>query len=253
MLEQTVHFSSFDLAPDHHPRPGAILRYMQQLAREHMNTFGHTYYSMLEDGMVFILTRLSMRRITAVPGEKDLRLVTGANGVHGASFYRSFALYDGEELLLTCHTEWVLLDFANRRILRPTKLNWDAPEDPVLCGDLTAPRLAPREGGEAFARDDRKVYLSMLDENDHLNNCVYADLIFDILPPEFDWRELSLNFLKEVRRGETLSLVAERFEDAALVTGTLPDGAVSFREFGPGTTLCGLIRRIDPSVETIDL
>ena len=229
MLEKIVHFQSFDLAPDHHPRPGAVLRYMQQLAREHMNSFGHTYYSMLEDGMVFIMTRLSIQRFTDVPGEKDLRLVTGANGVHGASFYRSFALYDGEELLLTCHTEWVLLDFANRRILRPSALKWDAPEDPVLCGDLTAQRLMPPVDGELIARDERKVYLSMLDENDHLNNCVYADIIFDTLPADLSWREFSLNFLKEARRGEILSVVAEKTDEGVFVRGELPDGATSFR------------------------
>ena len=228
-MEKIIRFQSFDLAPDHHPRPGAVLRQMQQLAREHMNTFGHTYYSMLEDGMVFILTRLSLRREKDVPGEKDLRLVTGANGVHGASFYRSFALYDGEELLMRAHTEWVLLSFTDRRILRPTALKWDAPEDPVLCGELTASRLLPPESGEVIARDERRVYLSMLDENDHLNNCVYVDLIFDVLPRDFAWKEMTLNFLKEVRWGQSLSVTAQKGSDGVFVQGLLPDGAASFR------------------------
>ncbi|MBQ3865810.1 MAG: hypothetical protein II776_02830 [Clostridia bacterium] len=230
MQEKIVRFQSFDLAPDHHPRPGAVLRQMQQLAREHMNTFGHTYYSMLADNMVFILTRMAMRRLAPIPGEKDLRLVTGANGVHGASFYRSFALYDGEEVLFTAQTEWVLLDFRDRRILRPTALKWDAPADPVLCGDLAARRLSVPETGETVARDQRKIYLSMLDENDHLNNCVYVDLIFDTLPDGFAWRELYLNFVKEVRRGETLSIAAEASPDGTFVHGERDGGAeTSFR------------------------
>ena len=229
MLEKTVHFQSFDLAPDHRPRPGAILRQMQQAAREHMNAFGHTYYSMLEDGMVFILTRLSIRRFLPVPGEKDLTLVTGSNGVRGAAFYRSFALRDGDRTLLVAHTEWVLLDFASRRILRPTALIWDAPEDPVLCGDLKAERLVTPEGGEAFARDERRIYLSMLDENDHLNNCVYVDLIFDTLPAGTPWREITLNFLKEVRREDTLTLIAEQSCGAIHIRGELPGNVTSFR------------------------
>lgn len=228
MLEKTIRFQSFDLAPDHHPRPGAVLRQMQQLAREHMNAFGHTYYSMLADGMVFILTRLSLRFFAPVPGEKDVKLVTGSNGVHGASFYRSFALYDGEELLLTAHTEWVLLHFKERRILRPTALKWDAPADPVLCGDLASPRLVLPADGKEIARDERRIYHSMLDENDHLNNCVYVDLIFDTLPPDTPWRELTLNFLKEVRRDEVLTVIAEKSGEAIFLRGVLPDGAASF-------------------------
>lgn len=228
MQEKTVRFGSFDLMPDHHPRPGAVLRQLQQLAREHMNTFGHTYYSMLEDGMVFILTRMAMRRFLPIPGEKDLRLVTGSNGVHGASFYRSFTLYDGDALLFTAQTEWVLLDFRSRKILRPTALVWDAPVDPVLCGDLTASRLAPLETGEIVARDERKVYLSMLDENDHLNNCVYADLVFDTLPDGIPWRDFTINYLKEVRRGETLVITAKSSADGYFVCGDTAAGT-SFR------------------------
>lgn len=230
MLEKTVRFQSFDLAPDHQPRPGALLRQMQQVAREHMTACGKTYLEMLEEGMVFIITRLAMRFLAPVPGEKDITLTTATNGIHGASFHRSFMISDGEKELVAAQTEWVLLDFKNRRILRPTALKMDFPVDPVLCGDLSACRITSPESGEVVARDERKVYYSMLDENDHLNNCIYADMVFDALPRSIRPRELYINFLKEVREGQSLAVTAAKTPGGIFLQGDFTgEESTSFR------------------------
>lgn len=230
MQQKTVRFQSFDLAPDHQPRPGALLRQMQQVAREHMAACGKTYLEMMEEGMVFIITRLAMQFHAPVPGETDLVLTTATNGIHGASFYRSFSFSDGEKDLVTAQTEWVLLDFKNRRLLRPTALKMDFPDDPVLCGGLSARRITAMAQGDLIARDERKVYFSMLDENDHLNNCVYADMVFDTLSRDVHPKELHINFLKEVREGQVLAITATQTPDGIVLQGDFAEGeGTSFR------------------------
>ena len=72
--------------------------------------------------------------------------------------------------------------------------------------------------------DERKVYASMLDRNNHLNNCNYADLATDLLPEGRDLvREIHISFQHEARLGEVLKMQGFETEDGCLVSGSFTD------------------------------
>ena len=127
---------------------------------------------------------------------------------------------------------WALLDFEKRSLLRADALGSDLPYFPDLSGGLLCQRLfCPREA-TPLAVDTRKIYASMLDRNNHLNNCNYADLATDLLPEEHpEVREMHITFQKEARLGEVLSLEAFPEEKGALVSGF-------FRDRGEPCFLC---------------
>ena len=61
MKETTVRITSFDVLPNSTVKPSALLRYMQQLAREDCDGLGCTYRYMRSLNTVLVLTQLGLR------------------------------------------------------------------------------------------------------------------------------------------------------------------------------------------------
>ena len=125
----------------------------------------------------------------------------------GISFYRCIRITDenGKELGRGT-TEWCMIDIASRRPIYPG-------DDLDVCGrHFSLPCEGPRRIQD-FApdmTDSRKVGYSECDFNGHLNNNRYVEMIFDMLPENIvdssSRLRLDLNFKKEIRRGENLSI-----------------------------------------------
>jgi len=99
-----------------------------------------------------------------------------------------------------------LLDFEKRALLRPSSLWEEIPTSDDLTGGFSCERLSKPSVSPAIF-DTRKVYASMLDQNNHLNNCNYADLSTDLLPEYAgEVQQIQISFQKEARLGDTLSL-----------------------------------------------
>ena len=59
MIEKQIRISSFDVLPNGTVKPSALLRHMQQAAREDCDAMGCTYPYMREQNTVFVLIRLA--------------------------------------------------------------------------------------------------------------------------------------------------------------------------------------------------
>lgn len=224
MREEIVRFESYELSASGFVRPSAILRKMQQAAREDLNSFGISYQDMREKNMAFVVSRMALIFDRPVTGEVPLTLVTAANPVRGATFPRSFLLRDENGPLVRGMSLWALLDFEKRALLRPSALWAQIPEFDDVSDGVTCARLMLPKEEKPFCFEERKVYASMLDQNNHLNNCNYADLATDLLSPEAgEVKEIQISFQKEARLGEVLLLEGFGNEKDLLVSGAFRD------------------------------
>ncbi len=223
MREEIIRFESYDLTSSGFVRPSAIMRRMQQAARDDLNSFGITYEDMRERNMAFVVSKMVLSFSRPVLGERELVLRTAANPTHGVTFPRSFTLSDEEGECMRAMSLWALVDFEKRSLLRPTALWKEIPAFPDLSGGLLCERLSrPDSDPELF--DRRKVYPSMLDQNNHLNNCNYADLATDLLPDsQSAVKEIHLTFQHEALLGETLKMEGFSTEDSYLVSGAFSE------------------------------
>ncbi len=224
MKEEIIRFESYDLEPSGFVRTSAILRRMQQLARDDLNSLGVSYEGMRAMNMAFVVFRSALYFDRPVPGEQDLMLQTAAGQTKGATFPRSFVLKDASGVYMKAMTHWVLLDFRKRSLLRPSALGVEIPffED-LTCG-LGCARLARPDSDKPDYCEVRKVYASLLDQNNHLNNCNYADLASDLiydLPGNI--REMQITYQHEARLGDVLSLSGYRRNDGILICGEFQD------------------------------
>lgn len=220
MRNETLRFLSFDLQPSGFVRPSAILRRMQQCAREDLDSFGVTYEDMREKNMAFVVSKMALVFSRPVKGEISMQLQSAANETHGATFPRSFVLSDAEGVCMRAMSLWALLDFEKRSLLRASAFGCDLPFFDDLSEGVQCMRLFKPKEQSPFATDTRRVYASMLDQNNHLNNCNYADLATDLLPiGQVEIREMHLTFQHEARLGDLLTLAAYESDGGFLVVG----------------------------------
>ncbi len=153
------------------------MRYFQQIAREDLERFGMSYEFLRDNNIVFVLSKYKIKVYDTIPSETYYTLRTSPCEVKGVSFIRDFVLIDSNgKCVAEASSSWVIINFLTRRILRPTQLPKEVIPDDKLVG--FAPEKILIDGDINFYYNV-KVMHSLLDENNHLNNCNYMDIIFD--------------------------------------------------------------------------
>ena len=191
----------------------AMIRYMQETSGEQLDGLGQTARELREQGLVFILSKTSIKvHRNPVCGER-LSIGTAAIPPKGVRFVREYVIDSMEgERLVSCYTFWVLVDAENHKILRPASYPYTIPwEEPSLTGVLSEgdiPKDLPQE--TPVWSVERRMRYSHLDRNWHVNNSMYADFVCDALPfDELTARGVStmaLSFQKEAKQGDLLSI-----------------------------------------------
>jgi medium-chain acyl-[acyl-carrier-protein] hydrolase len=166
-------------------KPSGILVRMQEIAEDHAIALGCGRKDMVEEtGMVWMITRLHLEMKKYPRIAQDIVVKTWHGPVTRLVFprYFSFSYPNGEEL--GCATsDWVLFNYRERKLLRPSALlvPYEADES------LTPPARPPmriRFPENMQTAEIRRVRYSDTDMNVHMNNAKYADWICDLFPAE---------------------------------------------------------------------
>ncbi len=180
MKESTIKICSYDVLPDGRVKPSALQRYFQQIALEDVAEQGASYQNMRRHSMVFVITKLRMDFYKPVCSGDQLILRTYPYKVEGVTFFRAFELWNGEELVCNADSRWVLINYQKRTILRPSDLPYEIKASAPRSVLAAIPRRVSQTDVEQTVM--RKVLLTELDENRHLNNCYYSDYLLDHAP-----------------------------------------------------------------------
>lgn len=219
MIEKKISVASFDVFPNSTMKPSALQLYMQQLAREDCDAMGYTYNMMREVNMVFVITKLGIKINKPVFAYDELTVRTYQNRVSGITWEREFEFYrDGEEVIHAT-TQWVVVKYDTRQIVRPRDFPGEIVSAELECNHIDIPRAF--DTADLDYVGDRVVRLSDLDENDHLNNCVYSAISLDVLPfdrKESFVKEVFIIFRQEARIGEVLKLSMAEKESGYVIS-----------------------------------
>lgn len=221
MLEQTIKIKSYDVHPNGVVKISALQKYMQQIAREDSDSYGATYAKMREANMVFVITRLAMEFERPLRDEDIVTIRTINNRLEGASFVREFLFFSGGEQVAAATTLWALLDFEKRSILRPSALPFIIPALNLPVPGIPVQKRLTEQGMVLTPSGERHVTFSDLDENNHLNNAYYSDIVADFAPVSLydHWISgLQIAFLSEARLGDTLAVGVQERESGFLLT-----------------------------------
>lgn len=208
-------------------KPSGLLRHMQEAGNAHFREMGGGYEKLTGANMAFILTRVVMTLPGNIRYFDTVHIRTWHQGHKGPYFTRNYEFLVNHQISGRATTLWVLLDTAQKRVLRPSALPFDIPSLPERGSGLDISRIEfpadmPKTGG-------RPVYYSDIDHYQHMNNTVYADICCDFLPGGVKGLEgrrvarFDITYHAEAAAGDTLDIFAVERAGSAYVRGMRGD------------------------------
>ena len=136
---------------------------------------------------------------------ETITAVTWARDYTRAQAYRDYLILDEEgNELIRATSNWVLLDDRTMTILRLTPEYMDPYEQEADHEAFPgfSFRRPPKEGPEVLKEIEYPILKAMIDENGHVHNTCYLDMVREILPAETDpesLTDLESCYRKEIR------------------------------------------------------
>ncbi len=214
MKEQNITICSYDVLPDGTVKPSSLQRYFQQIALEDIAAQGATYNALREHSMVFVITKLRVDFLQTLRSGDQILLRTFPYKTEGVTFFRAFEVYKDGDLAAFADSRWVLINYQKRTILRPSDLPFALKQSMPRVELLPIPRRIMQKNIEQTAR--RTVFLTEVDENKHLNNCVYSDYVLDHAPIDVckhRIKAMCILFDHEAYLGDVLEIQYEKTDD----------------------------------------
>lgn len=209
MLKQTIRIKSYDVCSNGTVKLSSLMKYMQQIAREDIDQYGATYDKMREHDMVFVIIKLGIVFDGVIKCNDEIEVLTINNAITGVTFVREFVISKNGVPVARATTDWVLMSYSRRMPMRPSAMTeiFDIPQMKMDIEGVDLPRKIEFEG-EYDKSEEHKVRFSELDENSHMNNTVYADLIYDYAPCDVNGfiKECRICFNGEARLNDVLSV-----------------------------------------------
>ncbi|MBI9102768.1 MAG: hypothetical protein JEY99_10150 [Spirochaetales bacterium] len=209
---------AYDTSPDGKAGVSALLRMLEDIAGAHAILRGAGVPDLLEQGITWVLSRIEVKFYRR-PGMGE-RLIgeTWPREAKGLKACREFRFTDQEgNLVMEGASIWLVIDLEKRRPVRVT-----------TCMDkftLREEMVFEKEPGKLTfqsppaSEEKIKVPYSALDMNDHVNNIYYVtramDSIPDILRTNREIERISLNYIAECFKGDSLS-VGSSMEEGTL-------------------------------------
>ncbi len=185
-----------------------------------------------ERNLGWVLSRMCVE-LDYMPAEySEFTIHTWISDYNRLASTRNFTLTDDEGRMFgRAVSQWCMLDFSTRM---PADVNLLARMHEGVMVDEPSPCERPRRiaavGSEPTAK--HRVVYSDIDFNRHMNTMRYIDMVCDLLPIDELERlnavRVDMNFMRESRYGDVLSLCIDRRDDAC---------AFEYRS-GEGEALC---------------
>ena len=206
-------------------KPSAILTAMQETAGMHSHILGCGRETLVQKGVVWVLTRCEVQMEKEARMGSRLSIETFPMPLRRWFFPRYFVFRDEEGAQVgAAGTLWVLFDLEKRCMVAPGDVADAIPDNSDLTPPLGVPGPVPRlTTGGTLERARTPVY-SELDVNGHVNNARYADWLCDALGlqvmREYRVKTMRLSYAAEIRPGQAMELRLTREGLAYHLTGS---------------------------------
>jgi len=217
--ERLITFSPNCFTSDGTIKPSALQYEFQEIGGEHAGAHGMGITEMVSEGLMWAVTKVKYRLFGRLQPNTPYRLVTYPRPHRGMLYQRDYQIFDADGThLLNGISQWCIMDFTTRRIVRTNK---------DFVGEFNTDVLFP-EGFERFRPGELTPAGSYtisehdLDGNNHTNNCRYADMVEQVLPA-LSATDFSITFAKETRLGDTIQLFTSPAENGRVIVCGMVD------------------------------
>ncbi len=179
-----------------------ILHAFQDIAKAHASSAGLGFDELIAKNLIWVVTKYRFRVLGKLVPGTGCTLLSYPRRTGSLIYDRDFHILspEGGEMV-TGASQWCIVNALTRHV-EQTDLDFAGTYNPEPAMPEGIDRIRPRE---LTLVKRHTVTSADLDENDHTNNCRYADMALDVLGIE-SVRELTMNFATETRLGDEIEL-----------------------------------------------
>jgi acyl-ACP thioesterase len=237
--QETIVVRFGDIDPSDRVTMAAVFGYFQEAAVNHAEHLGVGREALGQSKQAWILSRMSV--VVERRPRYDERIVVRSwpRGTDRLFAVRNYDIQDeAGAVLVRGISGWLIFDTERRRALRPEPVAAKLPRNEgVNVLPYHAVALAAHDG--LMPTGTRQAAYSDIDYNGHVNNARYVQWIADVTDPTLlntaDSIRLDINYIKELKPGETAALLTGEGDDnRRIYEGRLADQAVFRAELQVG-------------------
>ena len=218
-------------------RTSTLMRCMQECANAQCRNLGPSNEALREEGKAFLLSRFAAGFYATVLPYDHLTVESWAVESKGFSFYRCYRILRKEEVVAEATSVWALVDIASRRPIRTTEYRPGFTCDNMLSLEVPSRIVFPQSTQPRLVKEHVVCY-GETDQNMHMNNTRYVDMLCDCLPMENKRvLRLSINFMNEAKYGDTVNIYSLSQKDDCLFRTVRSDGKINVEA---QLTLCNI-------------
>lgn len=209
MIEYIIDFTFNynDIDANGNPGPARILRLFQEAACGHATAGGIGFDELIKENLIWVVTKIRYRVEKPFKAGERYKLYTYPMPKQSLIYIRDYYIEDSVgNIVVRGSSQWCILNFVTRKIQR-TSFDFKgefyqekAFEDPFPRVKLSG--AGTEEGFHLVTSDD-------LDDNEHTNNCRYADFVENYIE-DTSFSEFSITFQRETRLGDTIVFYTEK-------------------------------------------
>lgn len=210
-----------------------ILKLTSELAGDDFTRRGYSYDFLMENNMVFLLSRVSFHIFEYPVDQQVIISSTWAADIKGAIFNRNYEIKDKTgNILIQGTSGWILVEPQTRHIIKPSDFKYSF--EKITDRECSAvPNGKIRPGVLSFA-GKREIRISDLDANGHVYNAVYADIAIDFLDLDcynMDIENFRINYITEAKLGSIIDIYISYEGKKAFVIGQIDEKTCFETEF----------------------
>ncbi|MCP3927083.1 MAG: hypothetical protein GY714_31375 [Desulfobacterales bacterium] len=199
-LDSRVNFS--DVTAGFRLKLCALVRVLQESAIEHSTIAGYGADAIIESGNGWVLNKLIINIKRYPLYREEIRTETWHRGSKGFKSYRDFAIYAGDELIVTVSSVYLFLDLKEKRIKRaPADANDKYSVVDKEINPENPEKWRPVKDFKAENEISFTTRFSDFDPMNHVNNSSYFDYIETLIASDHkktEIKSIKIMFNKEI-------------------------------------------------------
>ena len=184
-----------------------VLDLLQNIATIHSDSIDYGTEGMMKRGWGWVVTSMKIRILKYPIADREVECRTWSRGLKGVSAHRGYEVLDenGNQMIIG-DSAWALLDLKEQKLMR-------VPEEMRQAYNKIDRYMF--DGEEEFRIKDNDIIETEkefeigkrdIDTNHHLNNARYFDLIIEVLPDDYEVKQLECYFKKQIKYKEKVKV-----------------------------------------------
>lgn len=198
-------------------KPASFMDLAQEAANSHAAILGFGYDDLIQSKTAWILSRVNIHFIKAPLWRDEVTLTTWHKGLERLFFIRDFIMTDKDGVeCVKATSSWLVLNLETRRLVRDPELMDEGTTCSENALEASAGKVQMPKDVEPEMVMEHTVAYSDVDLLGHTNNAMYMHWAMDAL--DYDLassallKELTINFNKETKAGETVRIFRAQVE-----------------------------------------